>query len=64
MAAQALGTGSKAAKGSDGPSDMCYCSKDGKLIPWEEYYYLDGSTIQKKDPKPCTAKGDKCTYKN
>ena len=64
VAAQALGTGSNAAKGSDGPSDMCYCSKDGKLIPWEEYYYLDGSTIKKKDAKPCTAKGDKCTYKN
>ena len=64
VAAQALGTGSTAAKGSDGPSDMCYCSKDGKLIPWEEFYYLDGSSIKKKPGRPCTAKGDKCTYKN
>ena len=42
VAAVQLGSGSKAATGSDGPSDICYCSKDGKLIPWEEYYYLDG----------------------
>ncbi len=63
VAAVQLGSGSKAAKGSDGPSDICYCSKDGKLIPWEEYYYLDGSSIDKKNAKPCLAKGDKCTPK-
>ena len=64
VAAVQLGSGSKAAKGSNGPSDICYCAKDGKLIPWEEYYYLDGGTIKKKDAKPCLAKGDKCKPKN
>ena len=64
MAAQPLGTGSTAATGSDGPSDMCYCSKDGKLVPWEEYYYLDGGTIESKKAKPCVASGDGCTYTN
>lgn len=64
VAAVQLGSGSKAATGSDGPSDICYCSKDGKLIPWEEYYYLDGGNIERKKGKACTAKGDKCTPKN
>jgi hypothetical protein len=64
VAAQALGAGSTAASGSDGPTDMCYCAKDGKLVPWEEYYYLDGSSIQSKAAKPCTASGDSCTYTN
>ena len=59
--AQALGSGSTAAKGSDGPSDICHCSKNGKLLPWEEYYYLDGDSIKKKKGKPCTAEGDKCS---
>ena len=63
VAAVQLGSGSKAANGSDGPADICYCSKEGKLIPWEEYYYLDGGNIEKKLGKPCTAKGDKCTPK-
>ena len=61
VAARALGTGSTAAKGSDGPSDMCYCSKDGKLIPWKNCY-LDGSSIKK--PEDRHTKGDKYTYKN
>mgnify|MGYP001159898756 CR=1 FL=1 len=58
-----LGNNSTQALGSDGPTDMCYCSKDGKLIPWEEYYYLDGSKIIKKKARPCLASGDKCNYK-
>ena len=61
VAAQSLGAGSSAANGSDGPTDICHCSKNGKLIPWEEYYYLDGNSIKKKPGKPCTAEGDKCT---
>ena len=48
VAAQGLGSGSTEPSGSDGPSDMCYCSQDGKLVPWEEYYYLDGDSIKKK----------------
>lgn len=64
LAAQGLGTGSTEPSGSDGPSDMCYCSQDGKLVPWEEYYYLDGGTIKSKPAKPCTASGDSCTYSN
>jgi len=63
VAAVQLGSGSKQAKGSNGPADICYCSDKGKLIPWEEYYYLDGSSIEKKKASPCLAKGDKCTYK-
>ena len=58
--AQSLGSGSTSARGSDGPSDICHCSKNGKLLPWEEYYYLDGDSIKKKKGKPCTAQGDKC----
>jgi hypothetical protein len=61
VVAASLGMGSKAAKGSDGPNDMCHCSDKGKLIPWDAYYYLDGSAIKKKKGRICTAKGDKCT---
>ena len=64
VAAQALGTGSTAAAGSDGPSDLCFCSKNGKLLPWEEYYYLDGANIKNKKGRHCAAKGQNCTYKN
>tara|TARA_B100001093_G_scaffold520477_1_gene616449 strand:+ start:16288 stop:16845 length:558 start_codon:yes stop_codon:yes gene_type:complete len=64
VAAQALGSGSQDAAGSDGPSDLCFCSKNGKLLPWEEYYYLDGGDIKSKKGRVCSAKGQNCTYKN
>ena len=51
VTAQALGKGSKEAEGSDGPQDLCYKTKNGKLIPWEEYYYLDGKKIKSKKGK-------------
>ena len=36
------------AAGSDGPEKKCFKHK-GKLVPWDEYYYLDGkNTIKKK----------------
>ena len=63
VAAQTLGSGSSEALGSDGPSDICFCSKDGKLLPWEEYYYLDGGTIKNKKGRACSAKGNKCKRK-
>ena len=51
-----------------GPTDMCYCKPDsktaktGKLIPWDEFYYLDDSgSISKGSPKPCMNKDGKCT---
>ena len=62
--AQSLGSGSQEAAGSDGPSDLCFCSKNGKLLPWEEYYYLDGGDIKSKKGRVCSAKGQNCTYKN
>ena len=33
------------APGSDGPEKKCF-KKNGKLIPWELYYYLDGNTTK------------------
>ena len=33
------------APGSDGPEKKCF-KKNGKLIPWELYYYLDGKDIK------------------
>ena len=51
-----------------GPTDMCYCkpnsktAKTGKLIPWDEFYYLDDSgSISKGSPKPCMNKDGECT---
>ena len=32
------------APGSDGPEKKCFKHK-GKLVPWENYYYLDGIII-------------------
>lgn len=51
ITAQALGKDSKAAQGSDGPQDLCYKTKNGKLVPWDEYYYLDGKNIKSKKGK-------------
>ncbi len=51
VTAQALGKDSKAAEGSDGPQDLCYKTKNGKLVPWDEYYYLDGKVIKSKKGK-------------
>lgn len=51
VTAQALGKGSKAAEGSDGPQDLCYKTQNGKLVPWDEYYYLDGKVIKSKKGK-------------
>jgi len=48
--------------GSQGPTDICYCSSEGKLIPWEKYYYMKGSKIIGKKGKFCSAKGNKCKY--
>ena len=45
---QALGKDSKAAEGSDDSQDLCYKTKNGKLVPWDEYYYLDGKNKIKK----------------
>ena len=36
------------APGSDGPEKKCFKHK-GKLVPWENYYYLDGKSLKKKD---------------
>jgi len=33
--------------GSDGPIDKCFKNKEGKFLPWEEFYYLDGDKINK-----------------
>jgi len=35
------------APGSDGPEKKCF-KKNGKLIPWEQYYYLDGNDLKQK----------------
>jgi len=35
------------APGSDGPEKKCF-KENGKLVPWEEFYYLDGSKTIKK----------------
>ena len=35
------------APGSDGPEKKCF-KHNNKLIPWEEYYYLDGQNTKKK----------------
>tara|TARA_Y100000591_G_C21837699_1_gene703579 strand:+ start:596 stop:1072 length:477 start_codon:yes stop_codon:yes gene_type:complete len=35
------------APGSDGPEKKCFKHKK-KLIPWENYYYLDGKTTKEK----------------
>ena len=35
------------APGSDGPEKKCF-KKNKKLVPWEEFYYLDGSQTKKK----------------
>ena len=35
------------APGSDGPEKKCFKHK-GKLIPWENYYYLDGKAMKEK----------------
>lgn len=35
------------APGSDGPEKKCFKHK-GKLIPWENYYYLDGKSTKEK----------------
>ncbi len=35
------------APGSDGPEKKCFKLK-GKLVPWENYYYLDGKSIKEK----------------
>jgi len=51
VTAQALGKGSKEAEGSDGPQDLCYKTQNGKLVPWDEYYYLDGKKIKSKKSK-------------
>lgn len=51
-----------------GPTDMCYCkpesagAKKGKLIPWDEFYYLDDAgNVSKGAPQPCMNKDGKCT---
>lgn len=46
--------------GSNGPTDICYCSSKGKLIPWEKYYYMKGKDVIEKKGKFCSAQGDKC----
>ena len=48
--------------GSKGPEDICYCSKEGKLIPWEKYYYLKSGKIVGKNGEKCTAQGDLCKH--
>jgi len=49
---------------TNGPTDMCYCqgqkNGNGKLIPWDTFYYLDGK-IKSKKAKPCMGIGNKCT---
>lgn len=47
--------------GSKGPSDICHCSSEGKLVPWDKYYYMKGSKIIEEKGKFCSAKGDKCS---
>jgi hypothetical protein len=61
VVAASLGMGSKHALGSDGPSDMCYCSDKGKLIPWDKFYYLDGDSVKEKAARICISKGGTCT---
>jgi len=41
----------KPPSGSDGPEESCF-KHDGKLVPWENFYYEDGGQqIKKKLPK-------------
>ena len=50
--------------GSKGPVDICYCSKEGKLVPWEKYYYQGkkiNEIIEKKAQK-CLNVGEDCQY--
>ena len=32
--------------GSNGPEDKCYKNKSGNFLPWEEYWYQDGSNLK------------------
>ena len=47
-------------KGSEGPTDICYCSSKGKLIPWDNYYYSKGEKVIEKKGPICSAKGNSC----
>ena len=38
-------TGSQS-PGSNGPLAKCFKNKTGTFVPWEKYYYLDGSNIK------------------
>ena len=51
--------------GSKGPVDICYCSKNGKLVPWEKYYYQgkNGDKIVEKKAKKCLYVGEECQHK-
>jgi hypothetical protein len=61
VVAATLGMGSTHARGSDGPTDLCYCSDKGKLIQWDKYYYLDGGSVKEKAGRICMAIGGTCT---
>lgn len=39
--------------GSLGPEDKCFKKKDGKLSPWEEFYYQNGPASGKKLNNSC-----------
>ena len=39
--------------GSLGPEDKCFKKKDGKLSPWEEFYYQNGPALGKKLNNSC-----------
>lgn len=43
---EAAGTSGNMARGSNGPANKCFQNKNGKYVPWEKYYYLDGANIR------------------
>lgn len=52
--------GENKTKGSRGPLDMCFCSKKGKLIPWDKYYYMKNMKIKEGTKINCVSKGNSC----
>ena len=42
----ASGVAGSQSPGSNGPSAKCFKNQTGTFVPWEKYYYLDGSNIK------------------